>query len=403
MTEDRRQGDEASVRVLLLGTGMQGEAALFDLARSSAVREVVAADRDIRGLEALVRERGYGARVRCQALDATDGAALGQLVGGGFDVVIDLLPSPFVAAVATQAVRHGVHLVNTFYVSPELLALGPEAEARGVAILPEFGMDPGIDLVLLGEAVRGLDEVTDVVSYGAGIPEPEAAGNPIHYKVSWSFAGVLRAYRRGARIKRDGHMVDILPVAQFHPDNVHRVEVAGFGTLEAYPNGDAVHFAEMLGLDASRLRSTGRYSLRYPGHCRFWNTVAGLGLLDEGPVVLDDGTVVDRIAYLRAALEPRLQYGPGERDAAILRNEVTGTRRGRRVRVVQQVRDWGDLESGLTAMSRLVGFTASIGAQMLASGQITRRGLLSPTHNVPFTPFLAELERRGIRVAQLEE
>jgi len=391
------------VRVLLLGTGMQGKAALFDLAGSPAVTEVVAADRDIRGLEALVRERGYGAKVRCQALDATDEAALGQLVAAGFDVVIDLLPSPFVAAVATQAVRHGVHLVNTCYVSPELRALGPEAEARGVAILPEFGMDPGIDLVLLGEAVRGLDEVTDVVSYGADIPEPEAAGNPIRYKVSWSFAGVLRAYRRGARIKRDGRVVDIPPVAQFHPDNVHEVEVAGFGALEAYPNGDAVHFAELLGLDVSRLWNTGRYSLRYPGHCRFWNTVASLGLLDEEPVVLEGGTVVDRIAYLTAALEPRLRYGPDERDVAVIRNEVRGTRNGRRVTIVQEVIDRRDLESELTAMSRLVGFTASIGAQMLASGRITGRGLLSPTHSVPFTLFLVELGRRGILVAQSEE
>ena len=391
------------MKVLLLGTGMQGKAALFDLVRSEAVREIVAADRDIQGLKAQVRGRGYGAKVRCQALDAMDGAALGQLVGAGFDVVIDLLPSPFVAAVATEAVRHGVHIVNTFFVSPELRALGPEAEARGVSILPEFGMDPGIDLVLLGEAVRSLDEVTDVVSYGAGIPEPGAAGNPLRYKVSWSFAGVLRAYRRGARIVRDGHVVDLPPIAQFRPDNVHEVEVAGFGTLEAYPNGDAVHLAEMLGLDATRLRNMGRYSLRYPGHCRFWNTVAGLGLLDEEPVVLDDGTVVDRITYLAAALEPRLQYGRDERDAAVIRNEVRGTRGDKKVRVVQQLIDQRDLASGLTAMSRLVGFTASIGAQMLASGQITRRGLLSPTHNIPYALFLAELARRGIRVAQWEE
>jgi saccharopine dehydrogenase-like NADP-dependent oxidoreductase len=192
-------------------------------------------------------------------------------------------------------------------------------------------------------------------------------------------------------------------MAQFHPANVHDVEVAGLGVLEAYPNGDALHFAEALGLDVSRLRNTGRYSLRYPGHCRFWHTVAALGLLDDVPVVLDDGTVVDRLAYLAAALEPRLRYGPDERDLALIRNEVSGTRGGTRVRLVQEVIDRRDLESGLTAMSRLVGFTASIGAQMLAGGQITRRGLLSPTQNVPIEPFLIELGRRGIRVAQTEE
>jgi lysine 6-dehydrogenase len=166
------------VRVLLLGMGMQGKAALHDLAGSPGVEQIVAADRDVRGLEALLSERSYGAKVRGRGLDAKDDDALGVLIGGGFDVVIDLLPSPFVVGVATQAVQHGVHLVNTFYVSPELRALGPEAEARGVAILPEFGMDPGIDLVLLGEAVRGLEAVTDLVSYGAGSPSRPPPGTP---------------------------------------------------------------------------------------------------------------------------------------------------------------------------------------------------------------------------------
>jgi lysine 6-dehydrogenase len=198
--------------------------------------------------------------------------------------------------------------------------------------------------------------------------------------------------------------VAIPPVAQFRPENVHEVEVAGFGTLEAYPNGDAVHFARALGLDPSRLANTGRHSLRFPGHCRFWNAIAELGLLDQDPDVLDDGTTVDRVAYhLSAALGPRLRYGPGERDAVIIRNERRGTRAGRRVRVVQEVTDRRDLATGLTAMSGLVGFTASIGAQVFAAGRISKRGVLSPTIDVPFAPFVAELEKWGIRVVQRVE
>ena len=40
-----------------------------------------------------------------------------------------------------------------------------------------------------------------------------------------------------------------------------------------------------------------------------------------------------------------------------------------------QVIDRRDLETGLTAMNRTVGFTASIGAQMLGVGSIAKRGL----------------------------
>jgi len=378
---------------------MQGRAALHDLATSRVVTEITAADRELAALEQYVVSRGLGGRVRCRHVDAADAAALDHLVAEGFDVVVDLLPVTLMGRVAAAAVRHGAHLVNTMYVTPEVRALAGAAEARGVTILPEFGMDPGIDLVLLGEAVRGFDEVTDILSYGSGIPEPAAADNPLRYKISWTFEGVLRSYRRGARLVRDGAVVRIGPAGQFLPENVHEVEIAGVGPLEAYPNGDALDFAGLLGLDVTHFRNVGRFTLRYPGHCQFWRTIVALHLLDDEPVEVD-GVAVDRKRFLAAALEPHLQYRDGERDVGILRLEVAGTREGKRQRVVFDVQDRKDLATGLTAMSRLVGFTASIGAQLIGTGQLAKRGLLSPVTDVPWPPLALELGKRGIAVTR---
>ena len=107
--------------------------------------------------------------------------------------------------------------------------------------------------------------------------------------------------------------------------------------------------------------------MRYPGHCAFWRVVAALGLLDDGTVDVD-GVQVDRRRFLARALEPRLQYADDERDVAILRVEVEGVRDGTARRVVHQVIDRRDLATGLTAMSRTVGYAASIGAQMIGAG-----------------------------------
>ncbi len=388
------------MRVLLLGTGMQGRAALHDLAASAAVREVVAADADAAALEALARR--YGDRVRCRRVDAADAAALARLFDEGFDVAIDLLPSPLAPLAAAAAVRSRVHLVSTAYATPETAALAAEAEARGVTILPELGMDPGIDLVLMAEAVRGFDAVEALLTYGAGIPEPSASDNPLRYKVSWSLEGVLRAYRRGARVVRGGVEVTIGPDEQFEPLHVHAVAVEGVGALEAYANGDVLRYARQFGVDPAGLREAGRYSLRYPGHSAFWRTLVALHLLDDEPVVVD-GSPVDRKRYLAAALEPALRYADGESDLAILRNVVEGRREGRRERVVQEVSVRRDPATGLSAMSRLTGFAASIGAQLIGGGTIARRGLLTPTQCVPFGPFVAGLERRGITIAQRRE
>ncbi len=386
------------MRVLLLGVGMQGKAALHDLVASTEVTGILAADANLDGLRAHAARMGYEAcgHLQCVPCDADDSRQLRVLFEQRPDVVIDLLPVHFGHAVAQLAIEHQVDLVNTMYVRPEIRALADRARARGVTILPEFGLDPGIDLVLLGEVVRSLDEIETLDSYGGGLPEPDAAEPPLRYRVTWTFAGVLRAYRRAARLVADRGVREIPPEEIFAPQHIHPVEVDGLGRLEAYPNGDALAFAEAAGLDPGRLRSTGRYTLRYPGHAELWRLLGRLHLLDEEPVFVG-GHPVNRRDYLAGVLGPHLELGEDERDVSIVRIEATGRREGRRVRVIAELIDWRDHESGLTAMSRTVGFTASIGAHLLARDALPGPGLLSPVRDVPYDRFTRELERRGIR------
>ena len=76
------------------------------------------------------------------------------------------------------------------------------ARHQGRIILTEFGLDPGLDLILGAETLREFDEVHEFHAYGAGIPGPNARGNPLNYKFSWSAIGVMRSYRRPARVRR---------------------------------------------------------------------------------------------------------------------------------------------------------------------------------------------------------
>lgn len=386
------------MKVLLLGVGMQGKAALHDLVQSHEVTEIIAADRQVEALQAYLAEKRYGAKVRCDQVDAADPASLERLLQSGVDVVIDLLPAHLCGRVAAAAVRHGVHLVNTFYTVPEVKALADQAAAQNLIILPEFGLDPGIDLVMLGEAARGLDEVEEIWSYGGGIPEPQAADNPLKYKVTWTFEGVLNSYRRAGKVIRDGKLVEIKDTEMFHPENIHRIHIEGLGELEAFPNGDAIQYADLLGLASTRLRALGRYALRWPGHCAFWRALVDLHLLDAEPVQVDGAAIAPR-RFLAAVLEPHLQYRAHERDIVILRVEVKGKKDGHSRRIVAQMIDRRDLQTGFTAMNRTVGYTASIGAQMIATGRIARRGLLAPINDIPYTALASELARRGIHIA----
>lgn len=387
------------MNILLLGVGMQGKAALHDLYQNPAVTGIVAADKELDQLQHHVRRQNYGDKVQVAFADTEAPPSLQKLLAAKPTVVIDLTPSRFSPLVAREALRAHVHLVNTVYVLPAMKKLAAEVEAAGLTFLPEFGMDPGIDLVLLSRAVSLFDSVETIDSYGAGIPEAAAADNALKYKVTWTFEGVLRAYMRGGRLIHNGRIVTIKENEMFNPDNIHEIKIPGLGTFEAYANGDSLPYAEMLGIAPEKLQRLGRYSFRWPGHCEFWKKLVDLHLLDDEPLTID-GVNVNRRRFLAAAIEPYIRLGEKERDMAIIRVEVSGIKNGKKKRVVLQIVDRRDLSTGFTAMSRTVGYTASIGAQLIGSGQIAIRGLLSPLRDIPYEIFKQKLAKRNITISE---
>jgi len=376
--------------VLVLGVGLQGRATVYDLARCGL--DVVAADRDLDEARRSMGTLSPGIVLR--SVDATDHDDLCEAIRvTGARVVVCMVPPALQQGVARAAVEQGVSFVSSCY-TRQLGALDEAARSAGVALLPEMGVDPGIDLVLCRLAVESLDEVHGLRSYGGGVPERSVADNLLRYKVSWTLSGVLSAYRRPARLLRAGEVEDIAPEALF--DDPHQIEVDDVGTMEAVPNGDALVYLPRLGL-GDGIRDTGRYTLRWPGHAAAWRLLGGLGLLDLEPVVVD-GVPVSPRTFLAHLLEPQLQYGPDEGDLVVLRSVAWGRRQGRATEVCWDLVDRRDPATGLFAMNRTVGFTASIAAQMILDGTIDEVGLLSPTRDVPVEALLDALRERGMGI-----
>ena len=227
------------MKALVLGVGLQGQTLLYDLERSPIVKEVVAVDTSEDSVREFIERMGL--RKACPVgADTADEERIRALMDG-VDIVVELLPPPYSLGVIRMAVEAGVNLVNTMYpVNPgetdagrrkaaeeEVAELGVLARSKGLTILPEMGLDPGIDLVLCGEAVRAFDEIEEFYSYGSGFPEPSAAGNPLKYKITWSFDSTLKSYKRPARVSREGQVVGIAAEAVFLRENTHRIELDG--------------------------------------------------------------------------------------------------------------------------------------------------------------------------------
>jgi len=162
-------------------------------------------------------------------------------------------------------------------------ALARKAKEAGIAIMPECGLDPGIDLVIYNDARTRFDSLSLINSYCGGFPERKACTNPMNYKLSWIWRGVLSSTMRDGKIIRDRQIIEIPGVRQHDDPFVHEIEFPNLGPLEAIPNGDAVFFTDRMGL-TNTIVNTGRYSLRWPGWSAFWRPLKKLGFLDEDPV-----------------------------------------------------------------------------------------------------------------------
>ncbi|UCG31009.1 MAG: saccharopine dehydrogenase NADP-binding domain-containing protein [candidate division WOR-3 bacterium] len=381
--------------VVILGLGMQGRAALYDLVKFSGFEHIVAIDSQQDSVD-WAKKNFNDPRVVVLKLDVTEESLLTELFRKyESGVLIDLLPINYIPFVSKAAIEAGWHFVNTYYTHEIHRKLDTEAAGRELTILPEFGLDPGIDLVMAGHGISGLDKVTGYFSYGAGIPEPAACTNPLNYKISWIFEGVLNLYYTAARIIINGESITVPRDEIFDERWLRTIDIEGIGTLECYPNGDINGYLDLAGIQ--EVENGGRYSMRYPGHHRFWYTMAKLGLLED-KVVKIGGHEMSQRRIISQLLEPHLQYADDERDMVVLRVELKGEKDGQEVEHVYEMIDYRDLTTGYFAMSRTVGFVASIGAQMIQSGVIGKRGLCTPMFDVPYESFCGELNRRNLRI-----
>lgn len=389
------------MKAMVLGMGQQGKAVIHDLEQSKMITRVFAADifesdSSIAHANEYLTKMGYSKTlpIRLDVLKEKD--LTGKFLSLDINVVICMLPIELALTVARAALDAGVPFVSSNY-TYDLKELDGPAKEKGGIILPEMGLDPGIDLVMGRLAIDELDEVHGMYSYGGGVPAPECADDsPIKYKISWIFDRVLAVYVREGRLIKNGKLHVVPGNEIFREENIHEIEFPGIGKVEAYPNGDSERYVDIFGLGKD-LVEMGRFALRWPGHSKFWRTMVDLGLLEDNTININNADISPR-DFLTHWLTPRLQFKGTQRDLALLRVETWGLKKGKKVKITYDLFDYRDLETGLFAMNRTVGFTSSIGALMILEGKITQPGVLSPVNHVPPKEFIEEIKKRGMEI-----
>lgn len=386
------------MKILVLGAcGIQGRAAVYDLARNPEVTQVICADARIDNLGPIA-DLIDPSKLNFHTIDANDINSIAAVMALA-DVAVDLLPFQFLNTVCQAALQTATSVVNTNY-GKTLQGFDQAAKDAGIIIMPECGMDPGIDLVLFGGALRRFDRLEVLNSYAGGVPDPKAIDNPLKYKISWNWDMVLTSTKRPSRMIHNQQVVDIAPQHQHDEQFISHIDFPGLGPMEGIPNGDAIVFTDILGV-TDTIIETGRYALRWPGWSAFWRPLKALNFLSDDPVPGLPGNITPH-QFMSKHLEPQLHYGDKEKDLVAMYNIFEGIIDGKRKRLTNRLIIERDLHSDLLGMSQGVGYPAAIAATMIARGDINSSGILSPVTDIPYEHFMAELAERGIKVEDTE-
>jgi saccharopine dehydrogenase (NADP+, L-glutamate forming) len=379
-----------------------------------------------------------------------DDPATLDIMVGEHDLTVSLLPYKFHVDVARICLKHRKPLVTTSYVQPAMQELHNEALAAGVILLNEIGLDPGIDHM---SAMRIIDYVhgkggtiEEFYSICGALPAPEAAGNPMGYKFSWSPKGVVLASRNNALYLKDGKRVYIEPVNLFK--DRFEMDFPGVGRLEVYPNRDSISYTDIYGVTSTKTMYRGTF--RFPGWCETLDLMKELNMLDDE--IIDytgmswsdftaeraetgnrnlrktlakkmglpaDSRALESFEWLGLFSNKQMGYtktspfeitsdrmismmmlGDNDRDMVVLQHVFVARYKDGTAEVIKSgMVDYGTPATN-TSIARTVALPAAIAVKMILDKKITLSGVYRPVVSEIYEPVLNELETLGIAMKE---
>jgi saccharopine dehydrogenase-like NADP-dependent oxidoreductase len=370
------------------------------------------------------------------------------------DIVVSLLPAFMHPVVAQTCVKYGKHMATASYISNEMKILDQEAKNKGIILLNEIGVDPGIDHMSAMKVINQIQEqggeITEFESNTGGLVAPKHDNNPWNYKFTWNPRNVILAGQGGAQFLHNS-MYKYIPYHKIF-ERTERINVKGLGEFEVYPNRDSLKYRELYGL--KNVETLFRGTIRRPGFCRAWNIFVQLGATDDSYVYQDSEThtyrdfmnsftqfhrtksTEQKVAdYLRIDPDSEIMYKL--RWTGIFEKEVIGLKAASPAKILQHLllKKWametddrdmivmqhqfvykiGETKKKRystmvvlgqdqvhTAMSITVGIPVAISVKMILTGKISSTGVHIPIKKDIYEPVLKELEEYNIKFTEEE-
>ena len=395
------------MKLLVIGAGMMGTAAAYDMARNNNVVAVTVADNDKRRAKQAAERVNKLARrkvAQAVAVDAGEPKKAARLMAG-HDAALSAVPYFFNVGLCKAAIDarcHFADLGGNNSVVKEEFAMSRQAEKRGVAIAPDCGLSPGMASILAGELMRRIGGEAEALKiYVGGLPaDPQP---PFQYQLVFSVEGLINEYAEPAKILRKGKMTTIEPLTE-----VETFHVPGFPPLEAFhTSGGTSTLPETF---SGKVGECFEKTLRYRGTLPAIRALYDYGFFSKEKIKIGKAEISPRELTAKLLCEKLagnhadvtvMRVEAHEKRPSGLRARFGGERREPRVLAFTMV-DRFDSKTGMTSMMRTTAWPAAVVVQMLASGEIAKRGGIRQELDIPAEAFLRAMHERGINLEYAE-
>lgn len=371
------------------------------------------------------------------------------------DLVISMLPAHLHVLVAQICIDQGKNLLTASYASPEMKALHAQAQAKGVLLMMECGLDPGIDHLSAMKLINDLKAknatITAFKSYCGGLVAPESDNNPWHYKFSWNPRNVILA-GQGTAQYLENNRLKYIPYQQLFLRNTP-FSIPNVGEFEGYANRDSLTYIDVYGL--STCETFVRGTLRAAGYCEAWAQLVKLGLTDDSfKIDLTDGmtwrqliqaflpetntglplssqvaqylTIAEEsevwqkilwlnlwsdqlltlpnaspAQHLQQLLEQKWALSATDKDMIVMVHELVYVLNGETKTKTSSLQIIGD-DQTYTAMAKTVGLPLALVAKMILAGEIKHTGVVLPITADIYEPILMALAKMGIAFTEMD-
>ncbi|UCD17431.1 MAG: saccharopine dehydrogenase NADP-binding domain-containing protein [Candidatus Zixiibacteriota bacterium] len=375
------------MKIAVIGSGLMGRAAVYDLSRADGMEKVglFDFDRDLAGEIA----RKYGNEITIAGkIDAGNEDEVATALAE-YDACISAVTYKYNSGLTRAAIQSRTHFFdlggNNDVVRAQL-EMNDEAKAADVLVIPDCGLAPGMVSVLAAAGVREFDKVNTLKIRVGGLPQNPRP--PLNYQMVFSSEGLINEYWEPVIILDGGKKKTVNPMS-----GLEQLEFDGIGELEAfYTSGGTSTLPDTYGgvIDFLDYKT-----IRYPGHCQLFKPMLEIGLGSRSRIKVDDVSIEPR-AVFKKVLEKNLTLN--DPDMVLVRLIFEGTKNNASKTLIYEIVDRQDARSGLTAMMRTTAFPAAIIAWMACTGKITRRGVIPQELAVDPVFFIAQLKKRNIIV-----